>query len=136
MLCRVAAPSSHRGGHAQQRDGAVPCHNPRVTDEGFGYLIGCYFHQDWMLCSADGTPDGVLETFVRDEVPETIAEVHADLVTVLATVETDAEAAAVLSRLGSNYRPAMMGESSLAWLRRIVLRLDREVPETETPRSL
>lgn len=69
----------------------------------------------------------MLEVFIRNEVPETVAEVHADLVELLAAVETDAEAEELIVRLRSSYQPAMKGKSSPAWLQSISTRLERAI---------
>jgi catechol 2,3-dioxygenase-like lactoylglutathione lyase family enzyme len=92
---------------------------------GLAHLFQAYFHQDWDI---DGTPDQVIETFIRSEMPHTVREVRLELVALLGRSMSDQElAVAVYEDLRMDFSSADM--PLRAWLEHVRDRL-AEAPLT------
>jgi catechol 2,3-dioxygenase-like lactoylglutathione lyase family enzyme len=89
-------------------------------------LFQSYFHQDWDL--EHGTPDEVIDAFIRGEMPHAAREARLELVSLLGRSMSDRELAhAVFDELGLDYSPS---DSTLReWLEHVRDRL-AEAPLT------
>jgi CdiI immunity protein len=93
-------------GHLQKR-------HPALT-----YLLSAYFHQDWAL--DDGTVQGVLARFRREESDELVAESATAAAVLLATYGDKEEALReALEALGAQIVPHGVGLTSSEFLEQI-----------------
>jgi catechol 2,3-dioxygenase-like lactoylglutathione lyase family enzyme len=81
------------------------------------HLLSAYFHQDW---DADGTPDEVIETFIRDQWPYEIAALRLELTTLLGGGLSDPDLERLYrEELGAEFDPTADGISVREWLEHV-----------------
>jgi len=89
-----------------------------VTTE-FEYFAKAYFHQDYDLVS--GTPDDVIRSFRRNETPQTVQDLVADIQHFLESSITEPEIADLLiKQWQTSYDPTRDGITYREWLGRVL----------------